>query len=113
MATNSKLAELMSLPGATAVGQFSDDGKLINYAGDLGEKAAEIAAMMCAANKLMGNMQAKGWSAYTGQDGFYPVSGFSVAGGRYAACVMGNAGVFVETDKADFDKTFEVLSRYA
>jgi len=112
MATLSKLKELMSIPGAVAAGEFSDDGRLIAYYGNVDEKFAEIAAMMCAANKLMGNMQAKGWSAYTGQGGFYPVYGFAVAGGKYAACIMGNVGVFVELDKADFDKTFEVLSKY-
>ncbi len=112
MATLSKLKELMSIPGAVAAGEFADDGRLIAYYGDIDEKAAEIAAMMCAANKLMGNMQAKGWSVYSGQGGFYPVVGFAVAGGKYAACIMGNVGVFVELDKADFDKVFETLSKY-
>ncbi|WP_461829503.1 DUF2173 family protein [Aquifex sp.] len=112
MATLSKLKELMSLPGAVAAGEFTDDGRLVAYYGDISEKEAEIAAMMCAANKLMGSMQAKGWSVYTGKDGFYPVVGFAVAGGKYAACIMGNVGVFVEMDKADFDKTFEVLSKF-
>jgi roadblock/LC7 domain-containing protein len=112
MATLSKLKELMSIPGAVAAGIFSDDGRLIAYYGDIDEKSAEVAAMMCAANKLMGNMQAKGWSAYTGQGGFYPVYGFAVAGGKYATCIMGNVGVFVELSKADFDKTFEILSKY-
>ena len=112
MATISKLKELMYIPGAVAAGEFSDDGRLIAYYGNINEKVAEIAAMMCDANKLMANMQAKGWSAYTGQEGFYPVYGFAVAGGKYAACIMGNVGVFVELDKADFDKTFEVLSKY-
>jgi len=112
MATLSKLKELMSIPGAVAAGEFSDDGKLIAYYGDIDEKSAEVAAMMCAANKLMGNMQAKAWSAYSGQEGFYPVYGFAVAGGKYAACIMSNVGVFVELSKADFDKTFEVLSKY-
>jgi len=112
MATLSKLKELMSIPGAIAAGEVSDDGRLLAYYGNIDEKSAEIAAMMCAANKLMGSMQAKGWSAYTGQGGFYPVCGFAVAGGKYAACIMGNVGVFVEMAKADFDKTFEVLSKY-
>ena len=85
MATLSKLKELMSIPGAVAAGIFSDDGKLIAYYGDINEKAAEIAAI---------------------------VYGFAVAGGKYATCIMGNVGVFVELDKADFDKTFEVLSKY-
>ncbi|MEM1880316.1 MAG: DUF2173 family protein [Desulfurococcaceae archaeon] len=112
MATLSKLKELMSLPGAVAAGEFSDDGRLLAYYGNIDEKSAEIAAMMCAANKLMGNMQAKGWSAYTGQGGFYPVYGFAVAGGKYVACILGNVGVFLELDEADFDKTFETLSKY-
>ncbi|OIF90629.1 hypothetical protein A7M93_20835 [Acinetobacter baumannii] len=112
MATLSKLKELMSLPGAVAAGEFSDDGRLLAYYGNIDEKSAEIAAMMCAANKLMGSMQAKGWSAYTGQDGFYPTVGFAVAGGKHVACIMGNVGVFLELDKADFDKTFETLSKY-
>jgi roadblock/LC7 domain-containing protein len=112
MATLSKLKELMSIPGAVATGIFSDDGKLIAYYGNINEKSAETAAMICAAIKLMGNTQAKGWSAYTGEGGFYPVVGFAVAGGKYAACVMGNVAVFVELSKADFDKVFETLSKY-
>lgn len=106
-----KLDELTSLPGAYAAGEFTDDGRLVNYAGDIEEQPAEIAALMCAANKLMGNMQAKGWSAYTGEGGFYPVSGFAVAGGKHVACAMNNTGVFLQADEADFDKTFEALSR--
>jgi roadblock/LC7 domain-containing protein len=110
MAKLSKLHHIMQVPGAVAAGEFSDDGRLLNYTGNLDEKSAEIAALMCAANKMMGNMQAKGWTVYTGKDGFFPVIGFAVAGGKYAACVMGNAGVFVELANADFDKAFEILS---
>jgi roadblock/LC7 domain-containing protein len=113
MSTQDKLKELLSsIPGAFAAGEFTDDGRLVAYYGDIDQKSAEMAAMMCAANKLMANMQAKGWTEYTGQGGFYPVYGFAVAGGKYAACIMGNVGVFVELSKADFDKTFEVLSKY-
>ena len=65
---------------------------------------------MAAANEAVANMQAKGFSAYTGKEGFFPVQGFSVAAGKYAACIMGNYGVFVELDKADFDKIFETLA---
>ncbi|MCX7738157.1 MAG: DUF2173 family protein [Hydrogenothermaceae bacterium] len=111
MATVSKLKELMQLPGAVAAGEFSDDGKLLAYYGDITEKAAEIAALMATANKTTGNVQAKGWSAYTDKEGFWPVLGFAVADGKYVACIMGNTGVFFELDKADFDKIFEVLSK--
>lgn len=112
MASLDELKELTSLPGVFAAGEFTDDGKLVAYHGDIDQRSAEMAAMMCAANKLMGNMQAKGWTEYTNQEGFYPIRGFAVAGGKYAACVMGNVGVFVELDKADFDKIFEALSKF-
>jgi roadblock/LC7 domain-containing protein len=106
------LDQLLSIKGVWAAGEFSQDGKLLAYKGNISEEEAAMGAMMCAANKLMGNMQAKGWSTYTGKDGFYPVEGFAVAGGKYVACIFGNVGVFLELSKADFDKTFEVLSKY-
>jgi len=103
------LKELLSLPGAIAAGKFDSNGNLCAYAGDISEKAAEIAGLMAAANKAIANMQAKGFSTYTGKEGFYPVQGFAVAAGKYAACIAGNVGVFVELDKADFDKIFETI----
>jgi len=35
MATVSKLKELMTLPGAVAAGEFTDDGRLVAYYGDM------------------------------------------------------------------------------
>jgi len=104
------LKDLMSLPGAVAAGKFDSNGNLCAYTGDISEKSAEIAGLMAAANKAIANMQAKGFSAYSGKEGFYPVQGFAVAAGKYAACIAGNYGVFLELDKADFDKTFELLA---
>lgn len=104
------LKELMQLPGAVAAGKFDSNGNLCAYTGDITEKAAEIAGLMAAANQSVANMQAKGWTTYTGKEGFYPVQGFSVAAGKYAVCIMGNYGVILELDKADFDKTFETLA---
>ncbi len=103
------LRELMSLPGAIAAGKFDERGNLCAYVGDISEKAAEIAGLMAATNKAIANMQAKGFSAYSAKEGFYPVQGFAVAAGKYAACIAGNVGVFVELDKADFDKIFETI----
>ena len=103
------LKELMQLPGAIAAGKFDSNGNLCAYTGEISEKAAEIAALMAAANMATGNMQAKGYSAYSGKEGFFPVQGFAVAAGKYAACIAGNVGVFVELDKADFDKIFETI----
>ena len=102
--------ELMEIPGAVAAGEFDDQGNVIKFTGDISETAAEIAALMAVANRSVGNMEAKGWTAYTGKDGFFPVQGFAVAAGKYAACIMGNKGVFVELEKADFDQIFKKLA---
>ncbi|GAB4174751.1 MAG: DUF2173 family protein [Rhodocyclaceae bacterium] len=104
------LRKLMSIPGAFAAGEFDDAGNLINYTGSISIAAAKMAAQMCAANKLMGKMEASGWTAYTGQDGFEPCTGFAVSGPENSALVLGNVGVFVRNRDADFDQAFGVLS---
>lgn len=103
------LSKLMSIPGAFAAGEFDDQGNLINYVGDISLTAAKIAAMMCAANKAMGKMEAAGWTAYTGRDGFEPATGFAVSGPENSALIYGNVGVFVKNAKTDFDKAFQIL----
>jgi len=104
------LQKAMGIPGAFAAGEFSDSGELLNYMGNITLTAAKMAAQMCAANKLMGKMEASGWTAYTGQDGFEPCSGFAVAGPENSALICGNVGVFVRNEGADFDKGLEILS---
>lgn len=106
MAVN--LDRLMSLKGAIAAGEFTSDGNLVAYKGDLKEEHARMVALMCAANSLMGKMQAEGFTAYTGMK-WTPFLGWAVSAGDYSVCVMGNAGVFVETAKADFNEIFKVL----
>lgn len=108
-----KLEELMQLiPGAVGVGEFTDDGKLRMYSGNLKEVAADYAATMLSAVMALANAEAKGWDLYSGQEGFYPIMGFAVGAGKYVAMVMGNVAVFAELEKADLDKTFEILSKY-
>ena len=104
------LRKALSIPGAYAAGEFTDTGELVNYAGEISLQAAKIAAKMCAANRLMGNMQAMGWTAYTGKDGFEPVSGFAVSGPEKSALVYGNVGVFVKNSETDFDKALQMIA---
>ncbi len=104
------LHKAMSIPGAFAAGEFDETGNLKNYVGDISLQAAKIAALMCAANKATARMQAAGWTAYTGKDGFEPITGFAVSGPENSALIAGSVGVFVKNKDADFDKAFQVLS---
>jgi len=110
MAVN--LDKLMALKGAIAAGEFGVGGNLVAYKGQMKEEHAKMVAMMCAANSLMGKMQAEGFSAYTGMK-WSPFKGWAVSAGDYSVCVMGNAGVFVETAKASFDEIFKTLGQVA
>jgi roadblock/LC7 domain-containing protein len=104
------LNKLMSIPGAFAAGEFSPTGELINYTGQISLQAAKMAAQMCAANLLMAKMEAAGWTAYTGKEGFEPALGFAVSGPENSALIVGRVGVFVKNKDADFDKAFAILS---
>lgn len=110
MAVN--LDKLMAMKGVIAAGEFTADGQLVAYKGDLKEEHARMVALMCAANSLMGRMQAEGFTAYTGMK-WTPFLGWAVSAGEYSVCVMGNAGVFVKTAEADFNEIFQTLGKEA
>lgn len=106
------LERLMGLSGAVAAGEFSVGGELVSYTGDLAQEHADLVARMCAANSLMGRMQAEIFTKHTGMN-WSPFKGWAVAAGDYSVCVMGNLGVFVTLDKADFNDIFNVLGEEA
>lgn len=102
------LDKLMELSGAVDAGEFTPTGELVAYKGDLSQEHAEMVAMMCAGNSLMCKMQAESFTKHTGMN-WSPFKGWAVSASDYSVCVMGNAGVFVETDKADFNVIFKTL----
>lgn len=104
-----KLDRLMSLPGAVAVGEFTPDGKLVRYKGQLTKEAAEMAAMMCGTTSSMFAKQSGEFSEKTGMK-WTPFKGFAVSAGEFSVCAAGNTGLFVETAKADFNKIFQALA---
>ena len=101
---------LLHIPGVVAAGEFDDHGELVDYCGEITLKVAKMAALMCKANEAIGNMQAAGYTEYTGKEGFYPVTGFAVSGPKKSALIVKNYGVFVENDKADFDALYKALN---
>ena len=105
------IRSLLHLPGVFAVGEFDNQGELVDYAGDISLNVARMAAMMAKANSATGNMQAAGYSDFTGKDGFSPVVGFAVSGTKKSALIVKNVGVFVDNDKADFDALRNTLNK--
>ncbi|MFN4320010.1 MAG: DUF2173 family protein [Aquificaceae bacterium] len=106
------LDRLMKVKGVWAAGEFTDDGKLVAYKGNLSEEHAAMAAMMCAANNMMARMQCDGYTAFSGQE-WTPLHGWALTGPKYSVCVMGNVGVFVNNDEVSFNEVFKVLKEEA
>jgi roadblock/LC7 domain-containing protein len=107
------LDRLLRLKGAVSAGEFSADGELVSYKGDLTEEDAALIAKMCAANTLMGTMEAETFSRISGFMKWTPFHGWAVSAGDYSVCVMGHVGIFVETAKADFNEIYRALAEEA
>uniref|UniRef100_A0A7C2VF93 DUF2173 family protein n=1 Tax=Hydrogenobacter sp. TaxID=2152829 RepID=A0A7C2VF93_9AQUI len=106
------LDRLMKIKGVWAAGEFTDDGKLVAYKGNISEEQAAMAAEMCAANNAMAKMQCDGYTAFSGQE-WTPLHGWALTGPKYSVCVMGNVGVFVNNDEVSFNEVFKALREEA
>lgn len=106
------LDRLMQIKGVWAAGEFTDDGKLVAYKGNISEEQAAMAAEMCAANNAMAKMQCDGYTAFSGQE-WTPLHGWALTGPKYSVCVMGNVGVFVNNDEVSFNEVFKALREEA
>jgi len=106
------LDKLMGVKGVWAAGEFSPDGKLIAYKGDISEEHAAMAAMTFATNTMMADMQTQSYTAFSGQE-WTPLMGWALTGPKYSICVAGNVGVFVNNDEVSFNEVFRVLMEVA
>jgi roadblock/LC7 domain-containing protein len=104
------LDELLSIDGVAAAGEFSADGKLVDYKAKM-EMSPEMAAMtaqFCATVTMMFNTLAGAFSQLS-QMNWVPQQGWAYSGGDWTVAVGGNKGVFIKTAQADVNKLFEVL----
>ncbi len=72
-----ELRSLLALKGVMAAFEFRGSGELLDQAvaegANLDLATLDLIAHMCAANMSMATLQARGWEATTGMQGFYPV----------------------------------------
>jgi roadblock/LC7 domain-containing protein len=104
------LDELLQIDGVVAAGEYTADGKLVDYKTrmDMSREMAEMTAQFVATVTMMFNTLA---GAYTqlSQMQWVPQQGWAYSGGDWTVAVGGQRGVFVETAKADFNRLFEAL----
>ena len=104
------LEDLLKLKGVVAAGEFTADGKLIDFKAkmDMSPEIAAMTAQFCATITMVFNTMAGAFSQLSKMN-WMPQQGWMYAGGDYTVAIGGNRGVFVETAKADFNQLYEAL----
>ena len=105
------LDELLKIKGVVAAGEFTADGKMVDYKAkmDMSPEMAAMTAQFCATVTMMFNTLA-GAFAQLSKMKWVPQQGWMYAGGDWTVAIGGNnKGVFVETAKADFNQLFQAL----
>jgi roadblock/LC7 domain-containing protein len=107
------LQKLMELPGALAAFSYTDRGDLqahlVREGTDITPQMLDLLSRSCVANLAIARMEASGWEALTGQNGFQPLQGFSVVGLEWSVVVNGNTGVVVRNRDVDYEAAFNAL----
>lgn len=108
------LDSLMQVPGALAAFQYDDRGELqahqMKEGTELTTQVLDLLAHTCIANTAIATMEARGWEALTGQQGFEPIQGFSLIGLDWSAVVGRNHGIVVKNRDADYEMAFAALA---
>lgn len=104
------LDELLQIDGVAAAGEFTADGKLVDFKAnmDMSPEMAEMSAQFCATVTMMFNTLAGAFTQLI-QMNWVPQQGWMYAGGDWTVAIGGNRGVFSETAKADFNQLFQAL----
>lgn len=104
------LDDLIKIDGVIAAGQFTADGKLVDYKAnmEMPREMAEMSAQFCATVTMMSNTLAGAFSQLSRMN-WVPQQGWMYAGGDMTVAIGGNKGVFIETARADFNQLFKVL----
>ena len=104
------LDNLLEIDGVVAAGEFTADGKLVDYKAkmDMSQEMAEMSAQFCATVTMMFNTLAGSFSQLS-QMKWVPQQGWMYVGGDMTVAIGGNMGVFAETAKADFNELYRAM----
>src|SRR5262249_60273730 len=104
------LDELLKIDGVVAAGEFTADGKLVDYKAkmDMSPEMAAMTAQYCATVTMMFNTLAGAFSQLSKMK-WVPQQGWAYSGGEWTVAIGGKRGGFLETAKADFNRLFKGL----
>ena len=105
-----RLDDLLKIDGVMAAGEFGADGALVDYRANMNmpPEMAAMSAQFCATVSMMFTTLAAAFSHLTPMR-WTPPQGWAYSGGDMTVAVGGRVGVFIKTEKADFNELFKVL----
>jgi roadblock/LC7 domain-containing protein len=118
------LSDLVDNTGVLAAIEFAADGTLTDHATAprtrLTAESLDLLAHMCAANMSTATLQARGWQAVTGMNGFEPVDVVTLVGFEWsvsvlairdetASSVQGYRGIVYRNEGADYEAAGKLL----
>ena len=106
------LGELLTLKGVMASGEFSVDGRLVDFLSHskvFPQDVAVLTAQFAAAVTQLFTALATAHGKISGFN-WLPQQAWEYSGGDLTIVVGGNRGVFVKTAEADFDQVFAALT---
>jgi roadblock/LC7 domain-containing protein len=105
-----KIDDLLTIDGVVAAGEFTADGTLVDYKASMNmpPEMAAMSAQFCATVAMTFNTLAGAFSKLTGMH-WTPQQGWACSGGDMTVAVAGRYGIFIKTEKGDFNQLFQVL----
>src|SRR5262245_47556075 len=105
-----RIDDLLRIDGVVAAGEFTPDGALVDYRAstNMSRELAASSAQFCATVSMLFNTLAGSYSQLSGMR-WTPQQGWAYSGGDMTVAVGGRFGVFIKTEKADFNQLFQVL----
>lgn len=108
------LTDLAKLEGVILAFEFAPDGRLLDHESTAetppGMTEMTAAAQFCSSVTTNLNTLAGAFSKLSGMQ-WIPQQGWAYTGGEYTIAIGSNGyrGVFIKTEKADFNQLFELL----
>ncbi len=106
------LDELAQIDGVVIAFEFAPDGKLLGHKGNAATspETAALAAQFCAAVTTSFNTVGRALTKLSNVS-WLPQQGWVYSGGDYTVAIGGQGyrGLFIKTDKADFNQLFQIL----
>ncbi|MDX1656439.1 MAG: DUF2173 family protein [Candidatus Competibacteraceae bacterium] len=84
------IAELLAKPGVVVAGEYAYRGDRFSYRGELSERNARMASIMCRATTMGTTMEGEMLGEFCPDCGILPVRGWVMRGSGYTICVVAN-----------------------